>query len=128
MDEDVKAGLTVGSVIIGLLLLVVFIVVGPRGCVRKVSSWSADAYGATWLVVQHAQDGSVINHWVLLDKSIGSESQSDGIYFTDHNGDVVHLSGHYVYMQTDKPGDTARAYLVGMHSVRLGRAITPHDL
>jgi len=42
----------------------------------------------------------VINSWKLKGKSVGSESNSDGIFFEDNEGNVVHLSGHYVYIET----------------------------
>ena len=49
--------------------------------------------------MQYAQDGSIINSWDLDDKSVGSEEGSDGIYFTSNSGNVIHLSGHYAYVQ-----------------------------
>ena len=95
------------SVIVGIIAVVVILlaaIIGPKGCVREVKSWKADAYGSDWLVVQYAQDGSIIHTWQLEDKSVGSERDSDGIYFPDNNGNIVHLSGHYVYVQV-KDGD-----------------------
>lgn len=92
------------SVIILVSVLVVgFLLVGPAGCENKFSSWKASAYGSDWLVVQYAQDGSVITHWELKDAAVNNEKDSDGIYFTTPNG-VVHLSGHYVYVQSPNQG------------------------
>jgi hypothetical protein len=89
----------VGCVVIILVVLVVGIVIGPSGCNRYVSSWKASAYGSDWLVVQYSQSGGVINHWELKGRSVGSEENSDGIYFKDNDGNIVHLSGHYIYIQ-----------------------------
>ena len=94
---------TEGKIVIGLIVLVIVIcgiIIGPAGCDRKISAWKAGAYGSDWLVVQYSQDGSVMNSWELKNKSIGNESQSDGIYFTDVDGNVIHLSGHYIYIET----------------------------
>jgi len=82
-------------------------VVGPAGASRALRGWSAKAYGSDWLVVQYTQSGSVISSWELHGKSVGNETSSDGIYFTDDTGNVVHLSGHYVYVEV--AGDWAAA-------------------
>jgi len=106
-----------GKLLVGMIFLIVagaFIFIGPKGCSRRVDSWKAEAYGSNWVVVQHAQDGSVMYSWVLQNKSIGSERDSDGIYFTDDGGNVVHLSGHYVYMQCKgSPDKVLKAYMEG---------------
>jgi len=59
-------------------------------------------------VVQYAQNGSVINHWNLKSKTVRNESQSDGIYFVSPSGAVVHLSGHYIFVQNPTPADLKR--------------------
>ena len=87
------------AAIIGIILIVGFLIVGPQGCDRHMSSWKASSYGSDWLVVQYSQNGDVINYWELNNKSVGSEESSDGIYFKDNSGNVVHLSGHYIYVQ-----------------------------
>lgn len=82
-----------------LLLLAVFASIGPAGCSRMVQTGFASGWGSDWLVVQYAQDGSVIASWELTGASVASETNSDGINFVDSSGAVVHLSGHYVYVQ-----------------------------
>lgn len=84
---------------IAILIVIIFVVNGPAGCSRQIDSWKASSLGADWLVVQYSQDGRVINYWKLENSSVGNEKESDGIYFTDGDGNVVHLSGHYVYVQ-----------------------------
>jgi hypothetical protein len=83
-----------------LLIIGVFIAVtsGPAGCSNSFTAWKASAYGSDWLVVQYTNTGEVMNSWELKNCAIQSESHSDGIYFTTDEG-VVHLSGHYVYVQ-----------------------------
>jgi hypothetical protein len=75
------------------------VIIGPAGLYNKFNAWQASAYGSDWLIVQYAQNGSVITHWELEDAAVHSEDSSDGIYFTTDHG-VVHLSGHYVYIQS----------------------------
>lgn len=87
---------TMFLVILGLIW---FLAICPQGCRSRVESWSSSAYGADWLVVHYAQDGSVINFWELKNKSVGNEENSDGINFVDSDGNVVHLSGRYVYVE-----------------------------
>lgn len=97
-DEDKKMLKGFGVVIL-IVVIGLFISVGPKGCDRSLSSWKASAYGSDWLVVQYAQDGSIISSWELTNKSIGNEAGSDGIYFLDDDDNVVHLSGHYIYVE-----------------------------
>jgi len=72
---------------------------GPAGIKTGVSGWKASAYGSDWLVVQYAQSGCVITYWELENEAVQNESGSDGIYFVTEEGPVVHLSGHYAYVQ-----------------------------
>lgn len=90
-----------GAIGIAIIGLIVFAAIGPAGCSRSVSAWHASAYGSDWLVVQYAQDGSIMNHWELRSKSVANETNSDGINFMDNDGNMVHLSGHYTYIQID---------------------------
>lgn len=87
---------------IAAVLLVLFIVMGPAGIRNKWSAWQASAYGSDWLVVQYTGMGEIQNTWDLKNCAIHSESSSDGIYFTTDHG-VVHLSGHYIYIQNPSP-------------------------
>lgn len=87
--------------IVAALVALILIMLGPAGLARGMQKWSASAYGSDWLVVQYTQSGSIISVWELRDKSVASESNSDGINFVDSHGNMVHLSGHYVYVQVD---------------------------
>lgn len=97
MEDRTAIGIFVGFLIV--CVIAVAALIGPSGCYNKVSAWKATAYGSDWFVVQYAVDGNVINTWDLKNCAIQSEQGSDGIFFTTPEG-VVHLSGHYVYVQT----------------------------
>jgi len=89
------------GLIVSILVIAIIagIVIGPKGCSRRYESWKASSYGSDWLIVQYAQDGSIINNWELYNKSVGNEENSDGIFFLDDESNVVHISGHYTYIQ-----------------------------
>jgi hypothetical protein len=91
------------GILLGVIALIVLLI-GPAGIANKWTAWKASAYGSDWLVVQYAQDGSIITSWELKDSAIHNESNSDGIYFTSE-GSVKHLSGHYVYVQSPTDAD-----------------------
>lgn len=101
-ERNTTIGIVVGIIV--FIALILFITIGPAGIVNKWSAWKASAYGSDWLVVQYAQDGTIITSWELKNSAIHSESQSDGIYFT-HAGSVKHLSGHYIYVQNPTDAD-----------------------
>jgi hypothetical protein len=95
--------------VVGLVVIVIFLALGPKGCSRNFAAWSAKAYGANWLVVQYTQSGGVIACWNLKNGSVTSEANSDGIFFKTNESNIVHLSGHYVYMQLLGEGSTLDA-------------------
>ena len=97
--------------LIGLVVLAIVLIVGPKTIERDITSWKASAYGSDWMVIQYSGMGKVMTHWELHDKSIGNELHSDGIYFTDDSGNVIHLSGHYVYVQVKDWSAVKKAYL-----------------
>jgi hypothetical protein len=101
-SSDMNMGCLASIICVVLAAIATFAIMGPAGCNNKFSAWKASAYGSDWLVVQYAVDGSVMNTWDLQDCAVHSESQSDGIYFTTEHG-VIHLSGHYLYVQNPTP-------------------------
>jgi hypothetical protein len=96
--ERFKPAIIIATLVL-LIIIIIVAIMGPAGIERSFSGWSASAYGSDWLVIQYTQDGSIISAWELKDKSVGNESNSDGIYFVDDSDNVVHLSGHYIYVQ-----------------------------
>jgi len=101
MSDRSKAVLAGLGIIVAVVLLVV-VVSGPIGIQNQFSAWKANAYGSDWLIVQYTGMGDVQNHWELKNSAIHNEGHSDGIYFTTTHG-VVHLSGHYIYIQNPTP-------------------------
>jgi len=93
-----------GDTAIGTIIIVVIVVIiiaifaCSKGCQLQCSQFAVSYTGANWLVVQYSQDGGVIHFWKLKDVHVKSEENSDGIFFQSGNG-IVHLSGHYVYVQ-----------------------------
>ena len=83
----------------GIVLLIALAVIGPNGIKTGCAGWQASVYGSDWIVVQYAQSGCVLSSWELKDEAIENEDGSDGIFFVSEEGDVVHLSGHYTYVQ-----------------------------
>jgi hypothetical protein len=104
MRSDTKMGIGMLVGVIAIIAFVIVLLIGPAGISNKWSAWKASAYGSDWLVVQYAQDGSIITSWELKASAIHSESNSDGIYFTSE-GSVKHLSGHYIYVQNPTDAD-----------------------
>jgi hypothetical protein len=101
MTDATKGTLTVGAILLAVIALLIFLIMGPAGISRAFQKWNASAYGSDWVIVQYTQDGSIISHWELTDKSVASETNSDGINFVDRDGNMVHLAGHYVYVQVN---------------------------
>ncbi len=99
-----------GKLIIGIVVVAVLLLafIGPNRISRYWASYKADAYGTNWLVIKEDMSGDSIRYWELKDKSVGSEANSDGIYFIDENGDVVHLSGFYTYIQVKGDFEAAK--------------------
>ena len=93
------------SIVVTVLILLLLggISIGPKGCDRHLQSWVSSSYGADWLVIQYTGQGQIQNYWELKSKSIGNEGNSDGIFFVAEDGNMVHLSGHYLYLQVPEP-------------------------
>ncbi len=101
---------TIRNYVIGAFVVVIFLVlfIGPNRISRYWASYKADAYGSDWLVIKEDMYGDTIRYWELKNKSVGSEANSDGIYFIDENGDVAHLSGFYTYIQVKGDFESAK--------------------
>jgi hypothetical protein len=72
---------------------------GCAGWSRDCSSCTAESLGSDWLVAQYGYDGKPINCYQLENVSISNERSSDGIYWEDSNGNLVHISGWYERVQ-----------------------------
>jgi hypothetical protein len=65
-----------------------------RGCSNNV----AQSFGADHVVVKLRYDGTPYRCWILNDVSITNEETSDGIYWKNQAGHLVHVSGSYDYI------------------------------
>lgn len=95
------------------LVGIVLIVFGTdcAGANRNCTSSFASAAGADWIVVQYDLTGIPIMCWRLPNTSIANESQSDGIYWQDAAGNIVHISGLYNRVMV-RNGKWSEAYRV----------------
>lgn len=67
---------------------------------RSCSSCLATNIGADWIVVELAEvDGTPYRCWELRGVSVVSEQGSDGIYWKNNQGNLVHVAGSYDYVQ-----------------------------
>lgn len=78
-------------------LLIIF--GGCAGTQRGCASSCAEELGADWVVVQVDMRGRPFRCWELHDVSIANEHASDGIYWEDEHGNLVHISNFYNRVQ-----------------------------
>lgn len=81
---------------------------GCAGQMRSCSAGMAERFGADWLIAQYKTDGTPLHCWRLPDTSVVNETGSDGIYWKDPRGHLVHISGWYNRVQVTG-GDWAGA-------------------
>ena len=73
--------------------LTVSLLTGCAGMQRGCTVWNAERYGGNWVVAQMGGDGKPALCWLLRGASVTNEPQSDGIYWLDRDGDLVHVAG-----------------------------------
>jgi hypothetical protein len=96
--------------VFGLLFLV-----GCAGMQRDCSSCNASNFGGDWIVLQYGFDGKPINCWKLANTAIVNESGTDGIYWQDTGGHLVHISGWYNRVQVFHSDYTGAAKSIGVN-------------
>ena len=83
-------------------LLLVLLLVSCAGLDRSCSSCMATEFGADWVVVELTEaEGKPYRCWELRGLSITSEERSDGIYWKNNKGNLVHVAGSYDYVQVE---------------------------
>lgn len=82
-------------------ILMLLTLTGCAGMQRSCSSFWATQAGADWIVVQYGFNGDPINCWKLTNVSISNEQGSDGIYWKEGSGHLVHISGWYNRVQVN---------------------------
>lgn len=75
---------------------------------RDCNSTVASSFGGDWIVLQYGFDGTPINCWKLPNTAITNETGTDGIYWLNPGGHLVHISGWYNRVQVSN-GDYAGA-------------------
>jgi hypothetical protein len=79
--------------------LAALLLIGCAGTYRDCSSGCAGEFGADWVIVQVATDGQPFRCWDLHNVAVTNESNTDGIYWQDSHGNLVHISGFYNRVQ-----------------------------
>jgi len=74
---------------------------GCAGWGRQCTAFTAGSFGADWVIVQLDAYGKVIRCWQLENVSVANEELSDGIYWKNEAGNLVHLSGFYNRVQVN---------------------------
>jgi len=93
---------------INRLFLALILLTGCAGWERDCNSSVASSFGADWIVLQYGFDGTPINCWKLTNTGITNEQGTDGIYWQNPGGHLVHISGWYNRVQVSG-GDFAGA-------------------
>jgi hypothetical protein len=87
---------------------------GCAGFERGCSAAIASDFGADWVIVQYGASGDPMNCWQLKDVSVANERQSDGVYWKDQDGHLVHISGWYNRVQVERGDFAGAAKAVGV--------------
>lgn len=84
---------------ISKLLLPLLFLTGCASWQRDCNSSVASSFGGDWIVLQYGMDGTPINCWKLTDTAITNETGTDGIYWLNPDGNLIHISGWYNRVQ-----------------------------
>lgn len=95
-------------------IVLAMLMVGCAGVQRDCSSCAATHLGGDWIVVQYRNDGTPINCWKLTDVGITNEENSDGIFWRDPAGHLVHTSGWLNRVQVNNGDYAAAAHTIGV--------------
>ena len=87
---------------------------GCAGWERDCNSSVASSFGADWIVLQYGFDGTPINCWKLTNTGITNEQGTDGIYWQDPAGHLVHISGWYNRVQVNNNDFAGAAKSIGI--------------
>lgn len=96
------------------LFVLFLLLAGCASMQRDCSSCAATEFGSDWIVLQYGYDGEPINCWRLKNAAISNENQTDGIYWKDPAGNLVHISGWYNRVQVINDNYQAAAKSIGI--------------
>lgn len=104
-----------------VIFLMLLMLAGCAGMQRSCSSFWAENAGADWVVVvvQYAANGDPFNCWKLQNVSITNEPHSDGIYWKEGSGHLVHISGWYDRVQVSGGRYDEAAKLLGVELAKI---------
>jgi hypothetical protein len=120
IEDDFKAFVKWGGLVAAVILLIIVMSITLiPGCNRTATSFWAGATGADWIVVQYSYDGSPINCWKLNGVSVSNETQSDGVYWKDENGHLIHIAGWYNRVQVSGGRFEEAAELLGVDAKKI---------
>lgn len=87
------------------------LLMGCAGISRDCSSCTAENFGGDWIIVQYRMDGEPLNCWKTQNTGVSNEDKSDGVYWQDPGGHLVHISGWYnrVQVQGGRWGEAAKS-------------------
>lgn len=98
------------------VMLASLLLTGCAGFQRDCSSSCATSLGGDWIIVQYSASGAPINCWKLRGTAVSNEQGTDGVFWQDPQGHLVHISGWYnrVQVQGDRFDEAAKT--VGIDS------------
>lgn len=99
-------------------LVMAFLLVGCAGWQRSCSSCNAESFGSDWIVLQYGADGHPINCWELRNTSVDNEHGTDGIYWMESSGHLIHISGWYSRVQVNNNDWAGAAKAIGVDDAR----------
>ncbi len=102
---------------------------GCAGMQRDCSSCNASSFGGDWVIVQYQMNGTPINCWKLRNTPVENEAHTDGVYWQDPGGHLVHISGWYnrVQVQGERWEEAAKTLGVNEALCRGGVYHLPFD-
>jgi hypothetical protein len=96
------------------LLIIALFLFSCVGLEKSCSSCNASNFGGDWIVVQFNTAGTPFNCWKMAGVSISNEEGSDGIWWKNSSGHLVHISGWYNRVQVRGGDWSAAASAVGI--------------
>lgn len=81
---------------------------------RDCASCNASSFGSDWIVLQYGYDGKPINCWELRNTAITNENATDGIFWQEPSGHLVHISGWYNRVQVSNNDWAGAAKSIGV--------------
>ena len=98
--------------------LVFTVLLGCAGWQRDCASSCASSLGSDWIVLQYGYDGKPINCWRLTNTAIDNENQTDGVFWRENTGHLVHISGWYNRVQVSSGDWDGAAKTLGIDLAR----------